>query len=131
MARTARQILKELNFTTTVHVRSTADLVEQADKAAVAIDKQRREKGQEAGRRKPDLQPVARAECGRTIELTPWQVLHAMARGYVLAGQGMARGLAEHWQSLKYCEAVHGDRAGALELTDKGRTAERRYKAMQ
>ncbi|MEU4209171.1 hypothetical protein AB0F13_04035 [Streptomyces sp. NPDC026206] len=131
MARTARQILRELNVSTTIHVRSTADLVEHTGKAAAAIDKQRREKGQEAGRRKSDLQPVVRAECGRTIELTPWQVLHAVARGYVLAGQGMGRGLAEHWQSLKYCEAVHGDRAGAMELTDKGRTAERRYKAMQ
>jgi hypothetical protein len=93
------------------------------------IDAQRREKGQEAGRRKPDLQAVARTECGRSIELTPWQVLHAVARGYALAGQGMARGLAEHWQSLKYCEAVHDDRAQAMELTDKGRTPERRYKA--
>ncbi|MFD7407952.1 hypothetical protein ACFV7R_36055 [Streptomyces sp. NPDC059866] len=131
MTRTARQILKELNLSTTVHVRSTPDLLEHTGRASVAIDTQRREKGQEPGRRKPDLQPVARADCGRTIELTPWQVLHAVARGYVLAGQGMARGLAEHWQSLKYCEAVHGDRAGAMELTDKGRTAERRYKAMQ
>ncbi|MEU9880946.1 hypothetical protein [Streptomyces phaeochromogenes] len=131
MARNARQILKELSLQTNIHVRSTADLVEHAGKAATVIEAQRREKGQEAGRRKPDLQPVARTECGRSIELTPWQVLHAVARGYSLAGQGMARGLAEHWQSLKYCEAVHGDRAGAMELTDKGRTPERRYKAMQ
>ncbi|WP_371551287.1 hypothetical protein OG266_38060 [Streptomyces sp. NBC_00554] len=131
MARTARQILNELSLQTSIHVRSTADLVEHAGKAATAIDAQRREKGQESGRRKPDLQPVTRTECGRTIELTPWRVLHAVARGYALAGQGMARGLAEHWQSLKYCEAVHGDRAGAVELTVKGRTPERRYKAMQ
>ncbi|MFF3609995.1 hypothetical protein [Streptomyces sp. NPDC002463] len=61
----------------------------------------------------------------------PWQVLHAVARGYVLAGQGMGRGLAEHWLSLKYCEALYGNRAGAMDLIDKGRTAERWYKSMQ
>ena len=131
MARTARQILKELNRTTSIHIRSTADLVDHASRAAAAIDKRRHEKGHEAGRRKPDLQPVARNQCGRSIEVTPWQALHAVARGYALAGQGMARGLAEHWQSLKYCEALHGDRTEAMELTDKGRTPERRYKAMQ
>ncbi|MGK5638797.1 hypothetical protein ACSNOK_10865 [Streptomyces sp. URMC 126] len=65
------------------------------------------------------------------MELTPWQVLHTVARGYVLAGQGMGRGLAEHWLSLKYCEALDANRAGAMDLTDKGRTPERWYKAMQ
>ncbi|MEV0740686.1 hypothetical protein AB0I51_33240 [Streptomyces sp. NPDC050549] len=66
------------------------------DSAAAAIDKKRREKGQEAACRKPDLRPVALAEHSRSIDLTPWQVLHAVARGYVLAGQGMGRGPAEH-----------------------------------
>lgn len=43
----------------------------------------------------------------------------------------MGRGLAEHWLALKFCEALDGNRAGAMDLTDKGRTAERWYKAMQ
>lgn len=101
------------------------------DSAGAAIDKKRHEKGQEPIRRKPTLRPVARAESGRVIELTPWQVLHAVARGYVLAGQGVGRGLAEHWLSLKFCEALDGNRVGAMDLTDKGRTPERWYKAMQ
>ncbi|MGW4234794.1 hypothetical protein ACWEF9_36930 [Streptomyces sp. NPDC004980] len=54
-----------------------------------------------------------------------------MARGYVLVGQGMGRGLAEHWLSLKFCEALGNNRANAMDLTDKGRTPERWYKAMQ
>lgn len=131
MARTARQILNSLSRTQNVHVRSTADLVAHVDSAAAALDKKRREKGQEAVRRKPDVRPVAKADVGGSLGLTPWQVLHAVARGYVLAGQGMGRGLAEHWLSLKYCEALHGNRAGAMDLTDKGRTAERWYKSMQ
>ncbi|MFD4242813.1 hypothetical protein ACFWP3_14600 [Streptomyces sp. NPDC058525] len=131
MARTARQILNALSRDQSVRIRSTAELVAHVDSAAAAIDKQRRESGEEAARRKPVLLPVAQAECGRSIELTPWQVLHAVARGYVLAGQGMGRGLAEHWLGLKYCEALYGNRAGAMDLTDKGRTAERWYKAMQ
>ncbi|MBT2396450.1 hypothetical protein [Streptomyces sp. ISL-100] len=131
MARTARQILNGLSHQRTIHIRSTAELGALVDSAAAAIDKQRREKGQEAVRRKPELHPVARAECGRSIELTPWQVLHALARGFVLPSQGMGRGLAEHWLSLKYCETLHSNRAGSMDLTEKGRSSERWYKAMQ
>ncbi|MFZ3500373.1 hypothetical protein ACODT5_45390 [Streptomyces sp. 5.8] len=131
MARTARQILNTLDRHRSVRIRSSAELVAHVDSAAAVIDRQRRENGQGAVRRKPDLRPVAQAECGRSVELTPWQVLHAVARGYVLAGQGMGRGLAEHWLGLKYCEALHGNRAGAIDLTEKGRTPERWYKAMQ
>jgi hypothetical protein len=68
MARTARQILNALGRSTTVHVHSTAELAAHVDSAAGAIDKKRREKGQEAVRRKPDLRPVALAEHSRSIE---------------------------------------------------------------
>lgn len=131
MARTARQILNALSHQRSVHIRSTAELCDHVDSAAVTIDKKRREKGQEALRRKPELRTVTQAECARSIELTPWQVLHALARGYVLASQGMGRGLAEHWLSLKYCEALDSNRAGSMDLTEKGRSSERWYKAMQ
>ncbi|MFE3902000.1 hypothetical protein ACFXPY_17110 [Streptomyces sp. NPDC059153] len=43
----------------------------------------------------------------------------------------MGRGLAEHWLSLKFCEALGDNHADAMDLTDKGRTPERWYKAMQ
>ncbi|MFF6976281.1 hypothetical protein ACFZAV_00765 [Streptomyces sp. NPDC008343] len=131
MARTAPQILNALADDQSVHVLSTAELAAQVDSAAAAIDKRRREKGQEALRRKPELRTVTQAECARSIDLTPWQVLHALARGYMLASQGMGRGLAEHWLSLKYCEALDGNRAGSMDLTEKGRGSERWYKAMQ
>ncbi|MEU0171362.1 hypothetical protein ABZ214_38945 [Streptomyces iakyrus] len=102
MTRTARQILNAFSRSTSVHVHSTTELVAHVDSAAAAIDKRRREKGQEAARRKPDLRPVARAEHSRSIDLTPWQVLQALTRGYVLASQGMGRELAEHWLSLAF-----------------------------
>jgi hypothetical protein len=118
MARTARQILNSLSHDRSVHARSTAELGSHVESAAAAIDKKRREKGQEAVRRKPELRTVAWAECGRSIELTPWQVLHALARGYVLAGQGMGHGLAEHWLSLKYSR---GHEHGAASRMGPGR----------
>ncbi|WP_326739828.1 hypothetical protein [Streptomyces sp. NBC_01022] len=131
MARTARQTLNALSRATNINVQSTAELAARVDSATAAADKKRREKGQGPVRRKPGLLPLPRTECSQTIELTPWQVLHAVARGYVLAGQGMGRGLAEHWLSLKFCEALGANRAGSMDLTDKGRTPERWYKAMQ
>ncbi|MFD8685723.1 hypothetical protein [Streptomyces sp. NPDC059651] len=131
MARTARQTLNALSRATNVNVQSTAELAARVDSATAAADKKRREKGQGPVRRKLELLPLPRTECSQTIELTPWQVLHAVARGYVLAGQGMGRGLAEHWLSLKFCEALDANRAGSMDLTDKGRTPERWYKAMQ
>ncbi|MFI7019130.1 hypothetical protein [Streptomyces sp. NPDC050164] len=124
-------MLNALGRSMSVHVHSTTELAAHVDSAAAALNKKRQEKGQEPVRRKPELRPVTRAECGRSIELTPWQVLHALARGFVLAGQGMGRGLAEHWLSLKFCEALYGNRAGSMDLTDKGRTPEYWYKAMQ
>jgi hypothetical protein len=114
-----------------VRLHSTTELASQVDAAAAAIDKNRRKAGKETLRRKPVLRPVTHAESHRTIELTPWQVLHAVARGHVLAGRGTGRGLAEHWLSLKFCEALEGNRAGAMDLTVKGRTSERWYKGMQ
>lgn len=131
MARTARQILNALADQRSVHVRSTTELAAQVDSTTAAIDKKRREKGQEALRRKPELRTVTRAECARSIDLTPWQVLHALSRGYLLASQGMGRGLAEHWLSLKYCEALDANRAGSIDLTEKGSSSERWYKGMQ
>ena len=131
MARTARQILNALSRSTSVHIHSTTELAAHVNSAAVAIDKRRRQKGQEVARRKPDLRPIAVSGHDQSIDLTPWKVLHALARGYVLAGQGMGRGLAEHWLSLKFCEALDGNRAGAMDLTDKGRSSESWYKGMQ
>lgn len=120
-----------LGRSTSVYVHSTAELVARVQSAAAAIDKKRYKKSPEPLRRKPELQPVELARADRRIELTPWQVLHALSRGYVPAGQGIGRGLAEHWLSLNYCEALDANRSGAMDLTEKGRIPERWYKSMQ
>ncbi|MER5439025.1 hypothetical protein [Streptomyces sp. NPDC002790] len=65
------------------------------------------------------------------MELTPWKVLHALARGYMLSSQGTGHGLAEHWLSLKFCEALGANRARSMELTESGKTPESWYKGMQ
>ncbi|WP_244164659.1 hypothetical protein [Streptomyces silaceus] len=131
MARTARQTMNALRRPASIYLHSTQELVAQVESTAAVVDKKRRAKGHSVLRRKPTLHPVARAQSGSTIELTPWQVLHALARGYVLSGQGMGHGLAEHWLSLKFCEALDGNRARAMDLTERGRTPESWYKGMQ
>ncbi|WP_232544331.1 hypothetical protein [Streptomyces buecherae] len=58
-------------------------------------------------------------------------MLHALARGYMLSGQGTGHGLAEHWLSLKFCEALDANRARSMVLTERGKTPESWYKGMQ
>ncbi|KAB8163890.1 hypothetical protein FH609_018735 [Streptomyces sp. 3MP-14] len=55
-----------------------------------------------------------------------------LARASTLARQGRGRGLAEHWQALKYCQALAGDGLdGRLVLTEEGQSPERWYRSMQ
>ncbi|MER5481341.1 hypothetical protein ABT026_30830, partial [Streptomyces sp. NPDC002734] len=49
-----------------------------------------------------------------------------------LARQGRGRGLAEHWQGLKYCQALAtGPGWRHMALTDEGQSPELSYRAMQ
>lgn len=94
-------------------------------------DEKRRKAGQPTPRRKPSLHPLPAPDARKSIDLTPWDVLHALANGLVLARHGTGRGLAEHWQSLKYSQALAAGRSGFVGLSDEGRMPERSYKAMQ
>ncbi|MDT0341941.1 hypothetical protein [Streptomyces litchfieldiae] len=102
------------------------------DKAAAAIDRKRARKnpGDERSPRKPDLAPLRDGD-RRDLVATPWELLATLARATTLARQGRGRGLAEHWQSLKYCQALAGNSFGRLALTDEGQTPEQSYRAMQ
>ncbi|MEV0090078.1 hypothetical protein [Streptomyces sp. NPDC050738] len=130
-AKPAAQILDGLTRRAHVQVRSSRDLVENVATEAQAEDKKRKGKELPVLRRRSGLRPVQGRGAAQTIEITPWQALHAIGRGLVLARQGAGRGLAEHWQSLKYCQALGQDRAGYLELSSEGRNPERYYKANQ
>jgi hypothetical protein len=58
-------------------------------------------------------------------------VLHALGRALVLGRQGAGRGLAEHWGSLKYCQALEGASGQYMSLSPEGLNPRRHYKTVQ
>ncbi|MER5558795.1 hypothetical protein ABT071_09300 [Streptomyces sp. NPDC002506] len=132
MSAAMEEILAQLNEQLPVHINSTATLATDTDKAASAIDRQRARKqnGPENWPRKPDLGPLLGAD-RKDVIATPWQLLGTFARATTLARQGRGRGLAEHWQGLKYCQALAAGASGHLALTDEGQSPELSYRAMQ
>lgn len=130
---TAFDVIKRLGDLLTVQVNSSTELSAGVEKAANAVDRERAKKktsNEGHGPRKPGLRQLPRAERG-PLWVTPWDVLATFARGTALARQGRGRGLAEHWQGLKYCRAFAADRHGSLRLTDEGKAPELSYRAMQ
>ncbi|MEU5593359.1 hypothetical protein [Streptomyces sp. NPDC020298] len=102
------------------------------DKAAGAIDRERaRKRGEvEMPARKPGVGPLHRPE-NDDLDTTPWELLGVFARASTLARQGRGRGLAEHWQALKYCQALGVGMHGHLALTEEGEIPELAYRGMQ
>ncbi|WP_130800127.1 hypothetical protein [Streptomyces otsuchiensis] len=133
MDSTAFDVIRRLGDLLTVQVNSSPELITGVGKAAGAVDRERAKKKTPAeghGPRKLGLLPLPRAERG-PLWVTPWDLLATFARGTALARQGRGRGLAEHWQGLKYCRAFAADRHGSLRLTDEGKAPELSYRAMQ
>jgi len=132
MDSTAFEVIERLSEPLTVQVNSSSALVEGMSKAASAIDRERakRIKKDDQGPRKPGLDQVPLPE-RVPLQITPWELLATFARATTLARQGRGRGLAEHWQGLKYCRAFAGDRHGSLRLTTDGKAPELSYRAMQ
>jgi hypothetical protein len=131
LARNVRDTLNDLRASTSVQVNSSSALVSAVDEHSASSDEKRRKAGKPVLRRKPSLHPLKSSDVRKSIDLTPWEILHALARGLVLARHGTGRGLAEHWQSLKYCQALTAGRNGFLQLSDEGKMPEQSYKAMQ
>ncbi|MFJ1790959.1 hypothetical protein [Kitasatospora griseola] len=69
--------------------------------AAAKDDKEREENDLESLRGTPDVQPVTARELGAAVQLTPWQILHGLARAIPLSRRGAGRGPAEHWGCLR------------------------------
>ena len=130
----AEEILRSLKQQVTLPVHSTRELVGKVEEAAADKEHERYEtfqKRQEEGstkpgdtyeplRRKPGLRPLPGHELGLSARLTFWDVLHNLARGLALSQRGASRGLAEHWGSLKYCQALVADTETHLKLSDEG-----------
>ncbi|MFJ3696554.1 hypothetical protein ACIPW9_20815 [Streptomyces sp. NPDC090052] len=133
MDSTAFDVIKRLDDLLTVQVNSSPELFAGVGKAAAAVDRERAKKkttNEGHGPRKPNLRQLPRAERS-PLQITPWDLLATFARATTLARQGRGRGLAEHWQGLKYCRAFAADRHGSLRLTDEGKAPELSYRAMQ
>lgn len=123
------EILHELSTTSHVQVRSSTELAAQVTKTAAEEDEKRIEDGRGPLRRRTDYRAVGRAP--RSLKLTPWQVIHAIGLGAASARQGAGRGLAEHWGSLRYNQALEANRGRYLQLSSEGRDLLRFYKATQ
>ncbi|MET9218587.1 hypothetical protein ABZX65_07335 [Streptomyces sp. NPDC003300] len=123
------EILEELSTTSHVQVRSSAELADQVSKAAAEEDKKRLEDGRGPQRRRTDYRAVRTAP--QSLALTPWQVIHAISLGAAAGRQGAGRGLAEHWGSLRYSQAMEANRGRYLQLSSEGRDLLRFYKATQ
>ncbi|MFD8593222.1 hypothetical protein ACFV1B_27350, partial [Streptomyces sp. NPDC059637] len=123
------EILHELSTTSHVQVRSSTELAAQVSKAGAEEDQKRSKDGRGPLRRRTDYRAISRVP--RSLTLTPWQVIHAIGLGAASARQGAGRGLAEHWGSLRYNQALEADRGGYLHLSSEGRDLLRFYKATQ
>ena len=123
MSASAEEVLGRLSTKIPVRINSTATLVTDMNKAAAAIDRQRARKQdeKEPSSRKPELGPLRGADRHDLVS-TPWDLLGVFARATTLARQGRGRGLAEHWQGLKYCQAVATGPSGHMALTDEGQS---------
>ncbi|MFD5895926.1 hypothetical protein [Streptomyces sp. NPDC060366] len=132
MSASMEEVLSRLSDPLPVHVNSSATLVTDTDKAAAAIDRRRAKKRgeQEPSARKPGVIPLRDVD-RQDLDITPWSLLGVFARATTLARHGRGRGLAEHWQCLKYCQALAAGSSGYLSLTDEGQSPELSYRAMQ
>ncbi|MFJ1618602.1 hypothetical protein ACIODT_39780 [Streptomyces sp. NPDC088251] len=126
----AADVLTELSRPSNVATHSSMALVGSVDAAGADEDKKRKEKELDALRRKPKLQAIPTREVG-SFQLAPWDVLHTLARAVALARRGAGRGLAEHWGSLKYSQALTGGSDIYMKLSAEGRENADYYKALQ
>lgn len=124
-------ILESLAKPWHVQVRSSAALVGAVHEAIAKDNQKREEDGREKPRRKPGLVEVPTSWMGETITLTPWEVLHTLGRALAVSRQGTGRGLAEHWGSLKYCQALDGSEGQFMALSKEGRDPRRHYRTLQ
>ncbi|MFB7324703.1 hypothetical protein [Streptomyces sp. NPDC056190] len=126
-----KKVLLDLVETSNISVRSSDELIGKVEAAIAADDKTRRENKDEPLRRKPRLATIPRAELSRQMEVNLWDVLHTLGRATALSWRGAGRGLAEHWGSLKYNQALEGGADSFLSLTEEGRQIADQYKNLQ
>ncbi|MER7684978.1 hypothetical protein [Streptomyces sp. NPDC097610] len=131
MPKSTEEALEDLARYSNVAVHSTSAVAGDVGAAAAEDDEERKDKDLEALRRKPGLRPLDTSDVDGSVRLTPWDVLHTLARAISLARRGAARGLAEHWGSLKYSLALNGSPTSFMGLSAEGKDTADYYKALQ
>jgi hypothetical protein len=147
-APSAAQVLDRLLDSVAVAVNSKSALTGSVETAARAEDKKRRRNQQRQAeeaardgrprkesrpdlRRKQELRPLPGSELGASVKLPYIALLHHLARGLSLTQRGAARGLAEHWGSLKYIQALQAGKGTYLWLSSEGKRIAKHYKTLQ
>lgn len=78
----------------------------------------------QAGSVAPTHRLPSRPDSSAITDTHTWQVIHAISLGAASARQDAGRGLAEHWGSLRYSQAMEANRGTATaELTTRQRPA--------
>ncbi|MEV6946950.1 hypothetical protein AB0N07_34315 [Streptomyces sp. NPDC051172] len=125
------EVLQDLAQPSNVAVHSNAELAGDVSATAAADDEKRKTDDLAPLRRKPRLLAVPAKDLDPSVQLTAWDVLHALGRAITLSRRGAGRGLAEHWGCLKYNQALTGDSDSFMALTSEGRDTADYYKALQ
>ncbi|MEV4644910.1 hypothetical protein [Saccharopolyspora sp. NPDC049357] len=137
--KSAAEVLGDLAQCSSISLHSDSGLVGAVAAAAAEDDEKRAKKQAEEEkakdeenvlRRKPELQPIP-VWGERSVQLTPWDVLHVLGQAIALSRRGAARGLAEHWGALKYSQALTGDTGSFMKLSAEGKVTADYYKANQ
>ncbi|QIZ37349.1 hypothetical protein [Saccharopolyspora sp. ASAGF58] len=124
-------VLKQLEESATVTFQSTPHLAGKTRRAATKIDAKRAEAGKQPHERKFNLAPVPETRQLRGMSLSPWELLHTLARATALAGHGSSRALAQHWKCLRYVTALQSNRQQRMELAADGKDPKFHRKAVQ
>lgn len=127
----AADVLKELVQPSNISAHSSTGLVGKVDEAAAEDDKAREEEELDELRRKSGLRPIPAKELDRTVQLTPWDVLHTLGQAIALSRRGAGRGLAERWGCLKYSQALTCVAESFMTPSAEGRETADYYKAIQ
>ncbi|WP_197048971.1 hypothetical protein [Streptomyces violaceusniger] len=147
-ALSAAQILERLLDSVVVAADSKKALIGSVETAARAEDKKRQRNQQKQAeeaeregrprkeappelRRKQGLRALPGSELGASVRLPYIALLHDLARGLSLTQRGAARGLAEHWGSLKYIQALRAGKGSFLWLSGEGKRIAKHYKTLQ
>ncbi|NHD16156.1 MULTISPECIES: hypothetical protein [unclassified Actinopolyspora] len=124
-------VLQQLDEPSTVTFQSAPELAGQVQQKAKKLDEERRERGESPHTRKDPLTAVSEAQRSASMHITPWEVLHTLARATALGRHGSSRALAQHWDCLRYVTALQNNHQRRMERSADGKDPRYHRKAVQ